>query len=55
MPTAAQRCDVEIAQARNLDIKGRPVWQRWTDPDPRHRNQAAWRALTLAPSSLVIW
>jgi hypothetical protein len=26
MPTVAQFRDIEIAQARNLDIKGRPVW-----------------------------
>src|SRR6516164_2466744 len=45
MPTAAQRCDVEIAQPRNLDIKGVSVGQRRTNPDPPHRNQASWRVL----------
>jgi hypothetical protein len=39
MPTVAQFCDVEIAQARNLDIKGLSARQRRTDPDLRHRNQ----------------
>jgi hypothetical protein len=53
MPTAAQRCDVEITQARNLDIKGLSVRQRRTDPDPWHRNQAVWRVRPL--SSLAIW
>jgi hypothetical protein len=54
MPPVAQFCDVEIAQARNLDIKGRPVGQRRTDPDPRHRNQAVWRVTTSCAVSLWI-
>jgi hypothetical protein len=41
MPTDAQRCDVEIAQARNLDIKGPSVRQCRTNSYAWHRNQAA--------------
>jgi hypothetical protein len=41
MPTAAQLSDVEIAQARNLDIKRRAIRQGRTDPYARHGNQAA--------------
>jgi hypothetical protein len=37
MPAAAQSRDVDITQARNLDIKSLSVRQRRTDPDPRHR------------------
>jgi hypothetical protein len=54
MPTAAQPSDVEIAQARNLDIKCRAAGQCRTDSYPRHRNQAARRLLT-SVVSLAIW
>ena len=52
MPSAAQRCDVEITQARNLDIKGLSVRQCRTDPDPWQLDQAT--LLTLPLSSLAI-
>jgi hypothetical protein len=36
MPTAPQRCDVEIAQSRNLDIESFAIQQRRTDLYARH-------------------
>src|SRR6516164_10212090 len=36
MPTAPQRCDVEIAQSRNLDIELFSVQQRRADLYARH-------------------
>jgi len=53
MPTAAQRCDVEITQARNLDIKGLSVRQCRTDLHPWHGNQVGWRVLAFC--ALAIW
>jgi hypothetical protein len=47
MPTAVQRCDVEITQARNLDIKGLSVRQRRTD-------QAGWRPLPPSPTMAIL-
>jgi hypothetical protein len=43
LPTPTQFIDVEIAQARNLDIEFVLVWQRWTDADAWHGAQAARR------------
>ena len=36
VPTSPKRADVEIAQARNLDIEYAPVRQCRTDLDARH-------------------
>jgi len=54
MPTTAQLNDIEIAQPRNLDIKGCAVRQCRTDPYAGHRDQAARWVLTLVLSSLAI-
>ena len=36
LPTPAKFIDVEIAQARNLNVKCVSVRRRWTDADARH-------------------
>ena len=43
MPTALKLPDVEIAQARNLDVDGLAVRKSRTDADARHDAQDDWR------------
>ena len=59
MPTAAKLTDVEITQARDLDVECLAVRQRRTDLDARHGAQADrrldWREVVLPLSPLAIW
>jgi hypothetical protein len=43
LPAPAYFIDVEIAQARNLNVDFVSVWQRRTDANARHGTQAARR------------
>ena len=60
VPTVAKLADVEITQARNLDVELFSIRQRRTDPYPRHGTQAAWRLdcsveIVLPASRFMIW
>ena len=59
MPTAAKLTNVEITQARNLDVERRAVWQCRTDLYARHNAQAGrcldWGEAVLPRSPLAIW
>ena len=54
MPTAAKLTNVEITQARNLDVERRAVWQCRTDLYARHDAQD-WGEAVLPRSPLAIW
>ena len=58
-PTSPKRTDVEIAQARNLDVDCLPLRDRRADPDARHCDQDGrrldWRAADLPLPALAIW
>jgi hypothetical protein len=51
VPTSPKRADIEITQARNLDVECLPVRDRRTDPYARHGDQDGrrldWRAANL--------
>jgi hypothetical protein len=49
LPTPAKFIDVEIAQARNLNVEFVSVWQRRTDANAWHGAQAARRLGSPAP------
>jgi hypothetical protein len=53
MPTAAKLTNVEITQARNLDVERRAVWQCRTDLYARHDAQD-WGEAVLPRSPLAI-
>ena len=59
MPTASKLTNVEITQARDLDVEFLAVRQRRTDLHPRHGSQAGrrwgWREAVLPRSPLAIW
>jgi hypothetical protein len=59
MPTAAKLTNVEITQARNLDVEFLAVQQRRTDLHPPHGSQAGrrggWGEAVLPRSALAIW
>jgi hypothetical protein len=50
MPTVSKSLDVEITQARNLDVECVPVRQCRTDPYARHGAQDDWRLDLRGPS-----
>ena len=59
VPTALKLPDVEIAQARNLDVDGLAVRKSRTDADARHDAQDDWRVdfrgRRLVLSASAIW
>ena len=59
LPMTAKLSDVEITQARDLDVERRAVRQCRTDPDARHDAQAGRRLdsaeAVLPLSPLAIW
>ena len=59
VPTSSKLTDVEIAQARNLDVECLPVRQCRTDLDARHGAQddrrLDWRGAGLPLSPPAIW
>ena len=59
VPTSPKRTDIEITQARNLDIDRLPARLSRTDLDARHDAQDGrrldWRGTDLPPSPPAIW